>query len=475
MGKNNEWTEVDGDSYEGDYLFISYAAGQYEREEDNTGRLVLTQSAMQHLHNRAAILCKNKSVRSYWIDFLRAKHQPEATDDVHRFCDVVRGAKEVCVLLAEDKDFEHSLITFADRLWCLPECLLAESNSISVSGGGKPEEIIRLIDLPHRAWSKTYNDEQKLISNGHEEEFRLLAEHFTNTLSLSRLELIQVSLTCMRALNFNAFQQGDIAYALMTLLRVRPAMDPTDTEQQALARLSLSNDSDRIVERMACMLPPPSAAQDGWFGTTDTLGANLWDIEPLCQVAGVCHDGSLILDGAHAISIRWKDIPRIGFSNRKTIKRMLYAFGLRSGPLWIVLAIPFLSLGAPFVAAGVLFLIIAIILLLAAPFSIQRLYGGKVWGAQPWLIGIEGTMPIDEIENLAFGNATGRLMYSPSSGPFCKRDDKERLGLDPEGQFPDVPHGMRLFTLVDTVFAPFLLFPLDFRLLMSPPPFSSSS
>lgn len=36
-----------------------------------------------------------------------------------------------------------------------------------------------------------------------------------------------------------------------------------------------------------------------WFNLEDDMGAKMWDIQPLCQVAGVCYDGSLILDGMY--------------------------------------------------------------------------------------------------------------------------------------------------------------------------------
>ena len=46
---------------------------------------------------------------------------------------------------------------------------------------------------------------------------------------------------------------------------------------------------------------------------------------------------------------------------------------------------------------------LSLILVFSCPWSILVLYGGKVWGAAPWLIGIEGTLPIREIELMTFG------------------------------------------------------------------------
>jgi hypothetical protein len=51
-------------------------------------------------------------------------------------------------------------------------------------------------------------------AKGKKEEFRLLAEHFSGLLTLSRLELFPVTLSAMRALDFFPFQDGDMAYAL---------------------------------------------------------------------------------------------------------------------------------------------------------------------------------------------------------------------------------------------------------------------
>jgi hypothetical protein len=100
-------------------------------------------------------------------------------------------------------------------------------------------------------------------------------------------------------------------------------MNPHDSLFQALARLSLANDTDQIVERMICMLPDVSASHEvkQKFVVKDQLGAKLWDIDPLCQVAGVCADDGIILDGCRGISIRWKDIPQITYERRKAWKR----------------------------------------------------------------------------------------------------------------------------------------------------------
>lgn len=183
------------------------------------------------------------------------------------------------------------------------------------------------------------------------------------------------------------------------------------------------------------------------------VGANLWDIEPLAQVAGVCHDGSLIIDGCHGISIRWKDIPRIHFLIRETWKKAWASYALRSGPLWFLIGVALTAIPSTR-GIGAFLLVIGILLLVSAPWSVTVLYGGKVWGATPWLIGFEGTLPLEEIEHMTFGNSIGRFTYTPSSGSYCSKMVHERIGADPSVNFGKLPRGHRLFTLIDTVSSP---------------------
>lgn len=277
------------------------------------------------------------------------------------------------------------LVFFGSRLWCLPEILLARDHKVSICTPDLQNkdavdeiEVVDIMEFTHRAWARTLTPSNEIIRDGNDEIFRLLAEHFTGSLTLSRLELIQVALQALKSRQYTEFQRGDIAYALMTLLAKRPRMDPTDTEEQALARLSLANDSDRIVERMACMDSVRMKGKPAWFNLEDDLGSNMWDIEPICQVAGVCHDGSLILDGAHAISIRWKDIPRICFVGSQSWKKIGANIALCSAPFWFIAGIASVSAGQRTTGLGAFFLVLSIALMLSAPLFVRAVYGGKV-------------------------------------------------------------------------------------------------
>jgi hypothetical protein len=184
-------------------------------------------------------------------------------------------------------------------MWTLTEALLSTSDLIKFCTTEQSLERTK-IELAEEVWED-------------HETTRLLAEHYTGLLNLSQLELITLALEALIRRQYqnpeklqSTWTQADVAYALMALLRYRPRMDPTDSLFQALARLSLANDSDRIVERMVSMLPDPGSTHHSSFVLEDHLGANLWDIEPLCQVAGVSNDREIILDGCKAVSVRWK-------------------------------------------------------------------------------------------------------------------------------------------------------------------------
>ena len=84
--------------------------------------------------------------------------------------------------------------------------------------------------------------------------------------------------------------RGDHSYALMGLLLKRPAVDDTDSAFQAFARLSMANDSDRLLERMICL--SPATPDTPWYSMSDTWHCKLWDIEPTCQIAGIGYNDS---------------------------------------------------------------------------------------------------------------------------------------------------------------------------------------
>jgi hypothetical protein len=418
------------------YVVISYTRDHFVPENPRS---------CQGLYRVAEKVTSDAGLRAYWLDHhcITQERCAERTDDIHRICDVIRGARQIAVAVPNLN--LATLAQWGNRMWTLSEALLSRNDLIKFCAvDGTYVEMDR-ISLANDVWE---NDQAG----------RLLAEHFSKNLTLSRLELVSLGIQALSARKTQAlYADADLAYALMGLLNHRPRANPYDNLFQALARLSLANDSDRIVERMMCMLPDTEAddrRSNKKFVLKDKLGANLWDIEPLCQVAGVCEGSAVILDGCRGATIVWKEIPRIAYVTRKSMKRTIMTAAMRSGGV-----IPLTGIGllvANQEALGAVILILGLLLLLSSPWSINMLYGGKVWGAEPWLIGFEGVLPIRELETLMFGNASGRISYAPSSSAIAHKHERERLGKEPDwvrGRGPielPVPPGQRLFTLVDT-------------------------
>jgi hypothetical protein len=275
------------------------------------------------------------------------------------------------------------------------------------------------------------------------------------------------------------YSEGDLAYALMGLLRQRPTADFTDSAFQAFARLSLANDSDKLLERMICLLPKNQAehkSQDRhyWATMDDFWDAKLWDVDPICQIAGIGEDDTVIIDGAYAATIHWDSFQRVAITTKETWIRLMSRALLRAAPGYIFIGILFLWLKNP--AVGVPFLIFAIVVTLLSPILTLHVYGGKVWSTQPWLFGFEGHMPIKEIETMIFGFPQNRLTWAPYGSSLCEHRRRNNFlknecrGIDPTkvpetkklvDRGPTAEYGeSRVFTLVDTntmCAAPFLI------------------
>jgi hypothetical protein len=88
-----------------------------------------------------------------------------------------------------------------------------------------------------------------------------------------------------------------------------------------------------------------SASHNREFILDDKFGANLWDIEPLCQVASVCKGRAVILDGPRGATIHWDKIPRLTYTRRKATGRQTTEFVLRAGPVLLLVGIIVVGIG----------------------------------------------------------------------------------------------------------------------------------
>jgi hypothetical protein len=134
--------------------------------------------------------------------------------------------------------------------------------------------------------------------------------------------------------------QGDHSYALMGLLRSRPKIDSTDTSFQAFARLSLANDSDMLIERLMCLLP--QSPTQHWSSVSDAYGVNVWDIYPTCQIAGVCSNDTVLVDGAFGATIHWDKFRKVANTRRvRSWKRLAVQTMLHGAPYFFLIGMLF--------------------------------------------------------------------------------------------------------------------------------------
>ncbi|KAL9589937.1 MAG: hypothetical protein Q9203_001256 [Teloschistes exilis] len=492
--RNDKW-ELTSDTSRIPYAFISFTASHFPFRPSKTVSVDKAVSAQNTLEELAQRKTLEAGLEAYWIDFRCCAPNEEAelhTADVHRMCDVIRSADHVLVLLPELS--RQRKLEWGARMWTLPEALLARRQEILFCSPTETTTISKLA-MADQVW------DDGDASDGDHQPTRVLAEHYSGVLTLGRLELFTIGLEALANRQQNGtFYQGDIAYALMGLLHNRIQHDRSDTLFQSLAKLSLANDSDRLIERMVCMFPPPSPMAQNPYNPShqeqenlflsltapDQYHTQLWDIEPLCQVAGVAvQDQTLILDSCRGVSIRWKAFPQMKYKRSYGFRKLIAEIVLRSGAFWSGLGLGLIikyawdfnnktysdepKFGANFpntddwstdvglIFLGVVAVIFAFLLSLGAPAAVRRLYGGRVMQSAPWLVGFEGVMPAKDLEVLIFGNCEGRLTYDPSSTPFCERDPAERIGVEPlwisspeKYPRPALPQGHRLFTLVDT-------------------------
>jgi hypothetical protein len=297
-----------------------------------------------------------------------------------------------------------------------------------------------------------------------------------------------------------------MAYAAMGLLAYRITPDEKDDTFKAIARLSLVNDSNQMLERLISLWPkytpdvPGTSKVQGEeryavagseallrnIADQDQYSVHLWDIQPLCDVVGIGDDKftpTVILDRCRGIPIRWKSFPKVRYvQNFEGFRECISQFVVWIGAWFLltgfnlfatVVSLAFASMNHAniinidqYMLGISVYLSIAWIISWFSPRAVRRLCNGGS-GLSCHLVGFEGTMTLREIEKAIYGNFTGRLSYAPSSTIFSQniRHPKFRMGVEPRDLYGDprgpehweqqrkehgIPDTHRLFTIVDT-------------------------
>ena len=353
--------------------------------------------------------------------------------------DVIRMAERVVIIAgnpsrkkksssANRKEANMEAIReWGSRAWTLPEILLSKGDSVTVCFAPQKPLQLRTVAkqfFPTLVWS------DGAVS-------RQLIDHFS-TLHLSRLELVNVAWECLmqRSVGMRKRFAGDLSYILMGLLRLRPPVDTTDSPFQAFGRLSLPQDSDRLMERLVMLLPkqgdappgcPPTSAHAAlvpdrpWEEMTDQFNARLWDIYPDIQICGIGEADTIVVDGFKGALIKWDGLHPVRTATNLTLKRrLIMAASKYSFPLFLI-AIILVSIPASRLA-GIVLVVLSLILPLLSPIVIPMVYDGKLWGVEPCLFGIEGFVPLAEIERRLFGArlSSQRLRWSANFSPLSR-------------------------------------------------------
>lgn len=444
------------------YIFVSYTSEQFSNDQEK----IL-------LHDVGELAARKAGVPAYWVGSSCLGNDAQTEQNVWRISDIIRGAHSMAIVLSnaiETKEVlprEVLLAQWGSRVWTLPEILLCPgTQEITIYSRG--EDLDDPIKINKRNMAAQLGDGN--LS-------RQLIDHYEGSLVLGPLELITIALRCLHGREKGSYLKGDMSYALMGLLRQRPTVVRGDSAFQAFARLSLANDSNMLLERLICILP--KRYDQPWHNTDDQWNAPLWDIYPTTQICGIGEQDTVVLDNAHAANIRWKSFTQVLAIRRDSIKRQLVRIAFRSTFYLLFIGVTLLATGSaeanstkattgastvsPMTVLGAIFLTIGLIFTLLSPYLIRHLYGGKIWGTQPWFFGFEGYMSLPTIETHIFGADMGRLSWSTNGSPLSRHRPNaydECEGLDPTTD-PDTAARVRraitsrmgeekIFTLVDT-------------------------
>ncbi|KAH0831057.1 hypothetical protein J3R83DRAFT_13580 [Lanmaoa asiatica] len=400
---------------------------------------------------------------AYWIDLTlidKTTSPEEINQDLYRMADVYRNAQFTLIMLstAADATEEQAWIAYGERLWTFPEALLSRELRFKFRDGKVTP--ITLHQLANRAYPHFAEESAIINSYGLRDPLERLER-----LSLLKSALWGRKSRALQRLEANneaePIFRAERVYALMGFFEHRIHPHSQETELQALVRLSMANDNDRLVERMVSLLPSRTSDTAYWYAEDDEWGSNLWDIEPDIQVVGMTESNALVLGGCRAAAIRWKDFPSVSFAMRRSVKRMIATY--LPNFLWELLFLGIiLEAGASVLPGAAAPLIIALILMLFAPLLVAYGTSGRIVQAQPWLIGVKGLISAEEASELTYGGAISalpRTSYSPSGTPLSKTETGQFRRGDPAQLEALKPQrGEReanddLYTLIDTLSA----------------------
>ncbi|KAG2129332.1 hypothetical protein BD769DRAFT_1652390 [Suillus cothurnatus] len=372
--------------------------------------------------------------------------------DLYCMADVYRGAELTLIMLGKSAAGENECWRgWGERMWTLPEALLSSRLSYKFRDR-EAVTPLTLFQLANLAYTN-YDTEQAIINaySGKDPLERLKRLTLLKSAIWQRRTAAlapgvsgpspKLDMTGEKPVT-NGTYKAERVYALMGFFEHRIRPNRSEDNLHALVRLSMANDNDRIVERMVSMLPSIITKEACWYSDDDVYRANLWDILPEIQVAGVTKNGALVVGGCRAAAIRWKDFPGVAFVTTDSVRRK------------IVSVLTTISR-----VGGIALIVIGLVLLIISPKLFVYSHSGRIISAQPWFIGVKGVISLTEVERHLYGAVTSghfpRIYFTPSGSEFSiPEQDTERGGSPTQYDYakladsgPDAGH---IYTLIDT-------------------------
>ncbi|KAG8216650.1 hypothetical protein J3R82DRAFT_6847 [Butyriboletus roseoflavus] len=428
------------------YIAISYRATDVYSESGSD-----QEREKDRFKQEVRIAAVRMNFDAYWLDLeCIGKTQDEKNLSLYCMADIYRGAESTLIMLGNSEEGEKAAWErWGARVWTLPEALLSENIFYKFRDQSEINSV-SLHKLANLAYPK--NNSEQAVINAYSEKDPLER--------LERLSLLK-SAVWKRGINNTSTPGGsgphaaERVYALMGFFQHRIHPNHEEEELPALARLSMANDNDRIAERMVSLLPSEPHEKACWYADNDIYGAELWDILPETQIAGITEHGALVLDGCRAASIRWKDFPEIALVKPESMRRKVVGFlPYFAWPIFIVGVAALLIFS---VKAGITLVTIGIVLLLVSPKMFVFSEAGRVINPQPWFIGVKGVLDIDTAAEHLYGGGNAahypRLNFTPSGSEFAEPEHGSVRGGSKK-QYGEAlkaeAKGRQIYTLIDT-------------------------
>jgi hypothetical protein len=452
------------------FIAISYCAADMYTHGPNE------ESEKEEFIQEVRVAVIRQDFNAYWLDLECVSENPnEKKLDLYRMADVYRGAEITLIMLnAEGLDNrDDAWKRWGERVWTFPEALLSQRLRYKFRDQTEIRSM-SLHELANYAYVEHKSEQAIINSYGGRDPLERLerlallkSAIWRRGITLPTRSPSPALLNPERTTGTSGPYAADRVYALMGFFDHRIKPDDNDDDLRALARLSMANDNDRIAERMVSLLPTTISRTECWYADDDVYAANLWDIVPEIQAAGITERGALVLDGCKAACIRWKDFPGVAIYKSASVRRELVG----SVPYFAWLSIiAGAGVWKTTRTAGITLLVFGVVLLLLSPRLVVYSESGSVAVSQPWLIGVKGVLDIKQaIIHLHGGGTKGkhrRLDFTPSGSEFAvPQQDAFREGS--EVQYDNAinaergPQAGRMYTLIDTCSATMYYFCAD--------------